>query len=733
MKSINFTWKYLSLLFAVLSVFLFFNREIYRQNFEEGEICEYLSAGQYYVEIYYDNETADAPFSLVDESFVSQDNRQGRTLLEGGLPAGRGVLPFNIDVETDARNITLWSQGGIRGWYVQGIHLMCYDNFLLSFLFLLLAGGTLVYGGRYYKKEHNRILLLIGVGLLASIPLFNNYMIIGHDSAFHLARINGIYEGLRDGQFPVRLNPLQLDGYGYASGLLYPQLFFYFPAVLKFLNISTMLGMKLLLLAVNMGTVFLAYYGVKAVCQNERAAWLAAVLYTLNPYRLINFYVRGAVGECMAMAFFPLVLWGIYEILWKDSRKWWILFAGMTGVLNSHVLSVEFYAAVIFLELVVWALSRRKDRPLKRMADLAKATLGTVFLNFHFLGPLLRFSQERLRCFGLSNEPDLLLIDISKVFEPFFKWSGKAETLGTQGSMSLTLGSVLLVGMVLFCVYQLGNREPDPLSRLGRHSLMLGSLFLLVALWVAPWSSLLRVGFLENFLRTIQFPWRFLGLSAFFLSVVTAVAIVEWEGARPGLNWLCPLLLSMVLLSCGYFFGRVSQEAETAGKMETIGGDSTDDLYMNDTYSLPKDFYNVGHAHIMCNEEVHIQWIVDRESGLDVECGEEKGVTWSNYRKEGVSISADVTVENGKGSVLASFPLYFYPGYEIWLDGVKTEVGQHLSLVSCEIPAGTHHVEVRYAGLGIFAVSDAVSLVSLFGILLWWGARAWKRGKRRAS
>ena len=49
-----------------------------------------------------------------------------------------------------------------------------------------------------------------------------------------LARINGIYEGLRTGQFPVQINPVQLGGYGYLPGSMYPQLFLYFPAILKF-------------------------------------------------------------------------------------------------------------------------------------------------------------------------------------------------------------------------------------------------------------------------------------------------------------------------------------------------------------------------------------------------------------------------------------------------------------------------------------------------------------------
>ena len=35
--------------------------------------------------------------------------------------------------------------------------------------------------------------------LMASIPLFNNYLIRGHDIYFHLMRIEGLAQGLRAG------------------------------------------------------------------------------------------------------------------------------------------------------------------------------------------------------------------------------------------------------------------------------------------------------------------------------------------------------------------------------------------------------------------------------------------------------------------------------------------------------------------------------------------------------
>lgn len=58
-------------------------------------------------------------------------------------------------------------------------------------------------------------------------PLLNEYIIVGHDLAFHLNRIEGIKKGLLSGQFPVRIHPTHFGGYGYATPIMYPEMLLY--------------------------------------------------------------------------------------------------------------------------------------------------------------------------------------------------------------------------------------------------------------------------------------------------------------------------------------------------------------------------------------------------------------------------------------------------------------------------------------------------------------------------
>ena len=110
---------------------------------------------------------------------------------------------------------------------------------------------------------------------------------------------------MQNGEFPVRINPLQSGGYGNLSPTMYPSLFLYPVAILRFFGVSAMLCYKVLLTAMNIATAFLSFYAVRAITGSEKSAWLMSVLYTFATYRLTNLYYRAALGESLAMVFHP--------------------------------------------------------------------------------------------------------------------------------------------------------------------------------------------------------------------------------------------------------------------------------------------------------------------------------------------------------------------------------------------------------------------------------------------
>lgn len=717
-RNTNFIWKYIAGFLLLIAVSVFFQKEIYRETFAPGEVCGYLPAGEYMLSVEYAGAPENSNLALTANSLVTPENRQGTDLVAEKLPAGSGALRFMVRVPAETRNVFLTSEY-VTEWSLQSVKLLNYDNYLLALLCFFLAMASLLYGALFYRKEHNAVLALIGLGILSSFPLMGQSLPYSEDLLFHFARINGIYEGLRTGQFPVRINPTQLSGYGYITGTMYPQLFLYFPAVLKFFHISSMLGVKLLLFAANLAVPVFSYAAVRGICRNDRTAFLTAVIYTLNPYRLINFYSRGALGEGLAMVFLPLVLWGTYEILWNRKERWWILTLGMSGVLSSHLLSVELYAALIFGEMLLWAFSREKNNILKRLLAMGKAAFGTILLNLYFLGPFLSFSRLKPACFSIVSREDLYTLDPVRAFEPFARWGNVYESVGQTALMSVTLGGTVLAGICLFLFFLLkvGDRGQDETVKQGKRYLVLGSLYFIFAFWIIPWEQLLQIKWLYHTLGALQFPWRTLGVSAMLFSIVCAIAVTQWEqeGGQTVHRWLWPVVLCAVLLECGGYFGDIAHSAKMLSKPEAEESNYTDYLYLCEN-SLLLYYYTPDFSHISSDMEEHLSWLNAVNTGPGVTCGEPESVVWTNYRKSGLHISADVISEY---DFYAAFPLHYYPGYRVLADGEEAEAYSLYSLVTCDLTKGVHHIEVSWETPFSFRICDIVSLCTVICLLLW--------------
>lgn len=78
-----------------------------------------------------------------------------------------------------------------------------------------------------WRKRISGFLLFV-IWFIADIPFMMSYLPVattGHDLIFHLYRIEGIAQGLIEGQFPVRMQTVQAAGYGYPVSIMYGDIF----------------------------------------------------------------------------------------------------------------------------------------------------------------------------------------------------------------------------------------------------------------------------------------------------------------------------------------------------------------------------------------------------------------------------------------------------------------------------------------------------------------------------
>ena len=192
--------------------------------------------------------------------------------------------------------------------------------------------------GAAHRRALRLPLCLLGITVLACLPLFSNYLYVGHDLDYHLQRITAMAAELSYGQFPVRLTTTTLNGYGYANPLCYCELFLLLPALLYNLWLPLRTCYQIYIFAVTLATCLIAYFSFGRITESRRLGLLGAMLYTLSCYRLVCVYTRAAVGEFTAMAFFPLVLLGLYGLYTKDKPRfadWLPMSLGMAAMVQS--------------------------------------------------------------------------------------------------------------------------------------------------------------------------------------------------------------------------------------------------------------------------------------------------------------------------------------------------------------------------------------------------------------
>lgn len=575
---------------------------------------------------------------------------------------------------------------------------------------LLLLVSNLMRHWRKTPRYVENLLLMSAFWILVfltMLPYLNSYLIIGHDLKFHLARINGITEGLRNGVFPVRINPIQSYGYGYASAILYPQVFLYPAALLHLSGMSLMNSYKVLVFLIQIGSIFSSGFSFARVFGSRKAGIMGAFLYVLSINRLGNMYIRGDLGEMLAMIFFPLAFYGIYEIVWGDERKWLWESAAISGIFFSHILSTELVVIVTAVFCVIRA-GRFVKEP-KRIAALCKAAAVTVMICLWQIVPIITYARENLSVFGKANIylPDRLL-PLSEIFAVFSNSGAK--------SLGIFLGAgALLYLLVSSYIRSKGNvsHTAERWLRLGRTGLIAALITLAMTLWIFPWQLLCRWIVIDRMIKMLQFPWRLLAVSSFMLCVTCVAAVmlisINWKAyARP----LTILICLCSVLGSLYFIEQSSGMEAIRNRADAENINLTDYLY----------FYS-GQSDALL-----------RERGNVITTGGEGLWRIADYKKQGTSLSAELFFQAGHTDSWVEVPLYYYPGYHASINGENALLEQgNDGVIRVLLPDGFEQgrLQVWFDDFPAWKAADGVSALS-FCILAGYGFLSGRK-KRRAA
>ena len=343
------------------------------------------------------------------------------------------------------------------------------------------------------RQERYIVLLLFILGILYYISRFVMSGIPYYspeDTYFHLNRLLGLDNVWRS---PVCFRAFAGDG-NYVN-VFYPWLTMYPMWLLRRLCGSCVLGYKLYYLLLGMATLFTAYYAVRMMSGRPWSGFCFAVLYTFSSYRFADVFRRASLGECIALTFLPLVLYGSYCIFLGDFRKWRILSLAMALIAYSHLLSLFLTGIAVLAAGIVQLCTA--DRKKKRAASFLRAVIWSVLLSLGSLLPMLQAARENVISHPEGGVDTLVrhADSLPVILENSVRNIPTAHSLGILSLAALVLSVILLVP---------AGKSRGPVFRAAAIYTASGIVFLLLSSSLAPWRLIGEY----TPLRIIQFPWR---------------------------------------------------------------------------------------------------------------------------------------------------------------------------------------------------------------------------------
>ena len=537
--------------------------------------------------------------------------------------------------------------------------------------------------------RENKMILLCSLAAIfvACLPLFTVNCIVGHDSAYHLLRIEALKTDILAGNPFPKVNSLYFGGRGYASSMFYPDLMLYLPALMRCVGVPINLCFNLFAGV----CVFAAFFSMFAVtraivlrfCGRDgyiagAAGVASAVIYTLSQYHLDDIYTRSAVGEYTAMIFLPLVLYGLYDMLMGGMKRPEVLTIGFAGLLLCHT-TTTIFALILTGCVFIYSLAHRCIRGRMKKGWILRivfAAFSTLMITAFYWAPMMeQFSFASFHTgaggFDLDYEK-LLLRDV---------FANKNPALG--------IAQVLIL-FLLFILANLYGKERK-LRFLGGVLGISGLVCVLGSTGIVSWRAL------QDILEFVQFPWRLYVMATPLLSMAAALYLACFLMGikKPGEIGHKTPVTALALVACIMIISAVSNFSRM------------DQGY----YSYSDDYYSYVP---FTGEVIGGEWlpskVTDRKK-LTKNCDRAVtaygGVLTVERDEKGLSLSMPAKAE------YVDLPLIYYRGYEAFDEKGESLVcdglGENGSVRVYSPPEGV--LRVRYAGTGTQKASGVLSVV----------------------
>lgn len=512
------------------------------------------------------------------------------------------------------------------------------------------------------------------VSLLYLFPAFKNMEIFGfYDTAFHINRALSL-----ESIFSSPINFETFRSYGMQVNNFYPWLTLYpLFLLIKFTNLA--IGYNLFLYIVTLITLFICHYVMYEITKKHVTSSFFAIIYTTSSFRSVEIFLRGAMGELLAMSILPLILLGFIKLYDSKKESWVMLAISMTLLIYTHVLSVAMTMVMIIIALII-QFYRKKKIEIFLIIKLIKAAIVTLLLSLAFIGPMI---EQTL--YQDLNRPYVDILQKRAIY------LGKEFLIGSIDSELLSFG----IGLTLLICLIILTFNFKKLGILSKITYIMGIISILLCTKIFPWFALQNTP-----LNIIQAPWRFMIFSTLFISFSASLFIspqLEKFSYTRRRNFILLLILAISILNYSSVVNMVKE-------MNFQGTYSNEQME-----NKLEEFENFDY--------VPIGYKKDQLLLKNHQVTEDGQVIYSSFSPNKDEITFTFKSSKGKTIVL---PVFRYKGLTVTVNSKNaTVLKQGGPFVTVKSESGINKVTIRYSYTFFSKISLFISIITLIVLLFY--------------
>ena len=526
------------------------------------------------------------------------------------------------------------------------------------------------------------ILFCILISVPVVFPFFQSGYFPTHDGEWAVVRLGDMFRTLRDFQIPARYSGNLNFGYGYPLfNFTYP-FPYYFGVFLHFFGFGFVNAIKFIFAISVFLSAFFMFLTSRELWKNTWAGIACSVLYIYFPYRMVDLYVRGSIGESLSFALFPLLFYLAIKLITEPS---FLVIGGIAVsvailIMSHNIMAVLFLPIYLVFTLILTILKNKKAVKLFAISIL----FGFCLSAFFWVPALFEKNNILLSQIPIADR-NLYFVNFKQLIFPSWGYGAPIEADGFSYQLGLAQIVVFIIAILsLFSVIIKGRKHPKTFSVKIAFSLMVFIIFYVSLLFKSSeflWENI-------PLLSEINYPWIILGILGFLISLLAGSLCTHVIGKY-----------AVVIL------GIVSMIAVIP-------------------YAKPQYYINKGDGYYLTNDatttssnELMPLWVMEMptkrmENKVEVVGGiaDLKNISFNSKR-------IDLSV-NASSQSLVRINTIYYPGWKATIDNKDTPISHanEKGVMDIHVGSGEHFIQVRFGETNLRLVSDIISVLSFFAL-----------------